>query len=326
MGKRVTHIYACGGGAITITRDLNDYVDIDGMSNTRVSRLDTSDKNITVGMPQSSIFLLENADGSGKQRDHNYKPVVASMEKILAKHQPEDYNIVVFTAGGGSGSVIGPVLVGELIKRKAPVIALVIGSIGDEAQAMNSVNTLKSLAGVQQTSKRPVAFSYFEVNQHNSQDDVDKQVRGVLQTLLNLLDSNNSIIDNKDIINFLDWTDVRKQTPAQLVSLEVYLDDELDKAAGQTPITMASIYPDAKRKHLPVTAVYSTDGIRAENVTTNAYAETTVHYLLSAAPVKPIFDQLEASAQRIVENQRANRVVGGILSDSDNADGNGMVL
>lgn len=326
MGKRVTRIYACGGGAIKITSDLVDYVDITGFSDTKISRLDTSDKNLTANMPQSSIFLLAGADGSGKQRDYNIKPVMASMDKILAQHQPEDYNIVIFTAGGGSGSVIGPVLVGELLKRKAPVIALVIGSIGDETQAHNSVNTLKSLAGIQAANKRPVVFSYFEVNQHNSQADVDQQVRGLLPSLLNLLDSNNTIIDNKDIVNFLDWTNVRKEIPAQLVSLEVFIGDELNEITGQAPITMASVYPDAQRDYLPVTAAYSTDGIRADLPSDNIYRNKTLHYVIHATPVKPAFDALEDTLRRIKDNQRSQHVVGSILGDDDVTENNGMVL
>lgn len=326
MSKRVTHIYACGGGGITITADLTDFVGVNGFSDTRVSRLDTSEKNVTANMPLSSIFLLEDADGSGKQRDYNLKPVVASMDKILAVHQPADYNIVIFTAGGGSGSVLGPVLVGELLRRKAPVLALVIGSIGDETQAENSVNTLKSLAGIQSSTKRPVVFSYFEVNQQNSQADVDKQVRGTLMTLLNLLDSNNTIIDSKDIINFLDWTNVRKQIPAQLAALEVYIGDELNDIAGHSPISMATIYPDAERNHLAVVPAYSTDGIRGDVPANSPYADATVHYVVHATPVKPIFNELEKSWKRILDNQRANHVVGSILGDEDHADGSGMVV
>lgn len=326
MGKRVTRIYACGGGAIKITSDMVDYTDVPGFSDTKVSRLDTSDKNLTANMPRSSVFLLEGADGSGKQRDYNIKPVMASMDKILAQHQPEDYNIVLFTAGGGSGSVIGPVLVGELLKRKAPVVALVIGSIGDETQAQNSVNTLKSLAGIQAANKRPVVITYFEVNQHNSQADVDKQVRGMLPSLLNLLDSNNTIIDNKDIVNFLDWTNVRKEIPAQLVSMEVFIGDELKDITGTAPITMASIYPNGDRDYLPVTPAYSTDGVRSELPPDNPYRDATLHYVIHATPIKPAFDALEDTLRRIKDNQRSQHVVGSILGDDDTTEHNGMVL
>jgi hypothetical protein len=329
MSKRVTRIYACGGGAIKITADLVDYVNVPGFSDTKVSRLDTSDKNLTANMPQSSVFVLEGADGSGKQRDHNFKPVVAAMSKILAQHQPEDYNIVIFTAGGGSGSVIGPVLIGELLQRKAPVIALVIGTTGDETQAQNSVNTIKSLGGIQQQHKRPVVFSYFEVNQHFDQADVDNQVRNVLTGLLNLLDSDNTIIDNKDIVNLLDWTNVRNlNIPAQLVSLELFVDDELDELTGKAPITMASIYPDEKRKYLPVVPAYSTDGIRSAAAVQNSpeLAKVTMHYVIHAGPVAPAMRNLENTLQRIRDNQRAQSETSTVLGGDDNVESNGMVL
>ncbi len=327
MSKRITRIYACGGGAISITADLTDYVNVKGFSDTKVSRLDTSNKNMTPNMPESSKFVLTGADGSGKQRDHNYKPVVASMDKILAEHPAEDYNIVIFTAGGGSGSVIGPVLVGELLKRKAPVIALVIGSIGDETQAQNSVNTLKSLAGIQQANKVPVVFSYFEVNQHNSQADVDQQVRSLLPSLLNLLDSDNTIIDNKDIINLLNWTNVRKEIPAQLVALEVFIGaEDLATITGAAPVTMASIYPDAEREYLPVTPSYSTDGIRSELPRENPYYGKTLHYVVHAKPVKPAFDSLESALRRIRDAQRSQHTIESVLGTDDSVDNNGMVV
>lgn len=328
MSKRVTRIYACGGGAIKITADLVDHVNVPGFSDTKVSRLDTSDKNLTVNMEQSSIFVLDGADGSGKQRDHNYKPVVAAMPKILAQHQPEDYNVVVFTAGGGSGSVIGPVLVGELLQRKAPVIALVIGTTGDETQAQNSVNTIKSLGGVQGQHKRPVVFSYFEVNQHNSQADVDSQVMGVLSSVLNLLDSDNTIIDNKDIINFLDWTNVRKDLPAQLVALEIFAGEELNELTGKAPITMASIYPNEERAYLPVTPAYSTDGIRSEAaMRANAsFKNLTMHYVIHAGPVTPALRELEKTLQRIRDNQRAQSETSTVLGGDDSVEATGMVL
>jgi hypothetical protein len=327
MSKRITRIYACGGGAISITADLTDYVNVKGFSDTKVSRLDTSNKNMTPNMSESSKFVLTGADGSGKQRDHNYKPVVASMDKILAEHPAEDYNIVIFTAGGGSGSVIGPVLVGELLKRKAPVIALVIGSIGDETQAQNSVNTLKSLAGIQQANKVPVVFSYFEVNQHNSQADVDQQVRSLLPSLLNLLDSDNTIIDNKDIINLLNWTNVRKEIPAQLVALEVFIGaEDLATITGAAPVTMASIYPDAEREYLPVTPSYSTDGIRSELPRENPYYGKTLHYVVHAKPVKPAFDSLESALRRIRDAQRSQHTIESVLGTDDSVDNNGMVV
>lgn len=332
MSKRITRIYACGGGAISITADLTDYVNVKGFSDTKVSRLDTSNKNMTPNMPESSKFVLPGSgkgkeEGSGKQRDHNYKPVVAAMPAILAQQQPEDYNIVIFTASGGSGSVIGPVLIGELLKQKLPVIALVIGTIGDETQAQNSVNTLKSLAGIQQSTKLPVVFSYFEVNQHNSQADVDQQVRSLLPSLLNLLDSENTIIDNKDIINLLNWTTVRKEIPAQLVSLEVFVGtDDLTTISGAAPITMASIYPDAEREYLPVTPSYSTDGVRAELPRENPYFGKTLHYVIHAKPVKPAFDSLEQALQRIRDGIRAQNMVESVLDGDDNVDNNGMVV
>lgn len=324
MSKRVTRIYACGGGAINITADLPDYRDIKGFSDTMVSRIDTSASNLTTNMPGSSVYLLEGADGSGMERAHNYEPVCAALDQILAKHQPADFNIVIFTASGGSGSVIGPVICGELLKRNAPVLAMVIGTTGCKQQTTNSINTYKSLWGVTEAARAPLAMLYFEVDQNNSQRDIDAAVLGSLTSLLNLLDSENTKIDSKDLTNFLRYTNVHK-ADVGLVAMEIFLGDDINEIAGTAPIAMASIWPDDDRKFLSVTPAYHTNGTRGFAFD-DAIVTTPIHYVITPDPIKRSFDALTKRLEQIVEETRGRGVTKSILGNDDHADSHGMVL
>lgn len=324
MSKRLTRIYACGGAAINITAAQKDQHDQLGFSDLSVSRIDTSDKNIKPGMSPNSVYILENADGSGKERKHNYKAIVASLEQILAMHKPGDYNIVMMSASGGSGSVIGPVIIGELLKRKIPVVALVVGTIGSETETQNSINTLKSLAGVSEAQKAPLVMSYFPVNQHFDQREVDKQVLTTMTLLLNLFDSKNIEIDYKDIVNFLNYTNTRNTRPG-LVGLETYNDDELQTIAGTSPLSMASVFKDDNRPFLPVTPDYHATGTRDQDMK-DERMQFNAHYVITSAPVKMAFEDLNKRMKQITDQQHTRGQNFNLLGDGDQGDDNGMFL
>ncbi|QZA70997.1 tubulin/FtsZ-like protein [Erwinia phage AH06] len=324
MSKRLTRIYACGGAAINITSLMKETHDHIGLSDMMISRLDTSDKNIKPNMSNDTVYILEGADGSGKERKHNYQAIVNCLDQMLAMHKPGDYNIVLLSASGGSGSVIGPVVIGELLKRKMPVVALVVGTIGSETETKNSINTLKSLAGVSESRKAPLVMSYFPVNQHFDQRDVDKQVQQSVAMLLNLFDSKNIEIDYKDIVNFLNYTNIRDTRPG-LVGLETYNDDELQTIAGTSPLSMASIFKDDNRPFLPVTPDYHATGTRDQDLTEERM-QFNAHYVITSNPVKIAFDDLNKRMKQITDNQHSRGQNFNLLGDGDTVDDNGMFM
>jgi len=324
MSKRLTRVYSCGGAAINITALTKDHKDSLGFADLAVSRIDTSNKNIKPGMDPQSVYVLDNADGSGKQRAHNYKAVVEALPQILSKHKPGDYNVVVFSASGGSGSIIGPVIIGELLRRQLPVVAIVIGTSGSETEANNSINTLKSLAGVAQAQQAPVVMSYFPVNQNYDQRDVDRKVGATISLLLNLFDSKNIEIDYKDIINFLRYTNVRSSQPG-LVSLDLFNDEELAEIAGTSPLAMATIFKDEERPYLSVTPDYHATGTRDNNVT-DERMKFTAHFAITSQPIKTAFEELNGRLRQITDQQHARGQNFNLLGDNDRTDDNGMVL
>lgn len=324
MAKRKTHIYACGGGAIDITAAQSAIVDTLGFSDVIMSRVDTSYSNITPNMPADSVYVLDGADGSGSERRHNYKPIMKAMGQILAKFQPGDYNIVLFTTSGGSGSVIGPLIVSELLSRKLPVVALVVNTCGSKTEIDNSIDTTKSLSGIVNNVKLPLAFSEVTVDVNKSFDMAAREVRGTISMLLSLFDSNNVGLDSRDITNFLQYTNIRGGVPS-LVHLDVFTDETISEIAGQHPQSMASLYKDENRGVTGVIPVHYTQGSRDKEITDERMRVTT-HFVLREDPVSDMYKSLSKLQEQIALADRAKSPSFNLLDDDDNADSNGMVI
>lgn len=324
MAKRKTHIYACGGGAIDITAAQATITDSLGFSDAVISRIDTSFSNITENMPSDSVYVLEGADGSGSERRHNYKPIMKAMNQILARFQPGDYNIVLFTTSGGSGSVLGPLIVSELLSRKLPVVALIVNTCGSKTEIDNSIDTTKSLSGIVNNVKLPLVFSEVTVNASKSFDAAAREVRGTLSMLLSLFDSKNVGLDSRDITNFLQYTNIRGGNPS-LVHLDVFTDETIGQIAGEYPQSMASLYKDENRGVTGVTPVHYTAGSRDKDITDERMRVTT-HYVIREEPVSAMYKSLSQLQEQIVLADRAKAPTISLLEDDDNADSNGMVI
>lgn len=99
----------------------------DGFAAIDPAFIDTSRSNLTPEIPEEKIYILDNTDGSGKVRRENHAQISSSIKHILQSQQPGEFNIVVFSASGGSGSVLGPLIVSELLARGLPVVVLTAG-------------------------------------------------------------------------------------------------------------------------------------------------------------------------------------------------------
>src|ERR1700690_3688627 len=128
MEQGKVRLYGCGGLGSNIVKDYIGRQPAPGFATPLTSFIDTSRSNLAGIANQDDIFVLEGTDGSGKVRKENHAQISAAVKQILLKQAPEDFNIVIFSASGGSGSVIGPLLVSELLSRGHAVVVLTAGS------------------------------------------------------------------------------------------------------------------------------------------------------------------------------------------------------
>ncbi len=135
-------IFATGGTGINLGSKFEEVknsknVAIEPIS---ISYIDTSESNIRHNkISKESLYLVENANGSGKNRAENYESIKEQVKKILLVNKPEEFNIVIASCGGGSGSVIAPLLVNELLEQKKAVVAVLVGSSDSTIEIKNTI-------------------------------------------------------------------------------------------------------------------------------------------------------------------------------------------
>ncbi len=316
-------LFACGGFGINIgsffdKQDLNT----PGYSQIHPAYIDTSRSNLNkAGLSQENTFILEDRDGSGSKRTENYGDISKNVRNLLQKFSPLDFNIVAFSAGGGSGSVFGPLIVSELLSRKLPVIAIVVGGDESTIRAHNTLKTLKSLEGIAQKTQLPVVMYYRQNDATARRSDIDADCHAVIACLSLLNSKQNDELDSKDIQNWVQFTETTSAGP-RLARLMVV--DNLGADEVADPIAIASLLGSPDDPSYKTVPEYSTVGY-------------PMHLSKAAADVLPkhmviTFDGIPAISKRLnsrieeLESQRGARVNHGALLGEDEADGSGMVL
>ena len=199
-------VLACGGCGINLLRlgykDLVHQV-------SDVRRYDTSTANLRDG---EEYIPVANGDGSGKVRAEH----AGEVPKVLAALSDGeiglcDINIVLFSLAGGSGSVIGPLLIKDIERRGGKAVAMVVSSTVSEQDTVNSLKTLQSLHSIVTSSNIYLPISIFS----NSAGEhvVNVTLTHRLRQLVWMLTYETTEIDKQDRRNFLNGMKTVKAMP-----------------------------------------------------------------------------------------------------------------
>lgn len=282
--------------------------------------IDTSMSNIRDGINKEHTFIIEGVDGSGKVRRENYQEITKNVKSLLTEFKPMDFNVVVFSASGGSGSVFGPLIIGELLSRGLPVVAVVVGSDESNIAAHNTLNTLKSLEAIATKHELPVVM-YYEHNEPGlKRSDIDISCRHLISALSILASRQNSEMDSKDIQN---WVQYNKTTsvPPRLSLVEVYHSNEEADQATQ-PVSVASLLESPDSPSIKVAPEYHCAGYPRNPG--NGFKLT--HYVITVAGVPVLARKIQERINEL-EQLKASRVLHDSLVESrDDTTTEGLVL
>jgi hypothetical protein len=171
-------------------------------------------------------------------RKENSDAIMQKISTYTAEDlQLADINIVVFSMSGGSGSVIGPVLIREIARRKKLVVAIMISSFQSELHAKNTRDTLKTLESITTTNNIYLPVMVF--NNSLGLDFVDKGLPYKIERLVDILTLPAAELDKNDRLN---WINVPKTTGAagglRLLYVEAGQENERN-----TPPTDPELWP-----------------------------------------------------------------------------------
>lgn len=315
-------LYGAGGAGTNIIGSWND---MDGTSDQGTAKCliayaDTSRSNLPAEVDDSKVFLLADKDGSGGVRRENHTDIGRNVPGLIQKHPPGDLNVVAFSASGGSGSVFGPLIIKELIKAKAPVVAIVIGSEESAIRRANTLNTLKSLDNIARQSGVPVVIAYFHNSPDTKRSEVDTRCRYTLATLAVLASRRNRELDMADLSHWLEFTKVTA-VEAQLSLLHVY-DTPENVDAASNPISVASLLKDADQKSYSVMPEYSTTGFPRDKIENFSQ----LHFVITVDGIRTIDKMLNEKLGDASKQVAARVKHDSIVKHTDNVTEDGLVL
>lgn len=314
------HIFGCGGTGINLASAWSNAVDNNNSAVISTTFADTSHSNITASMEKDDCFIIPNVDGSGKVRKENHAKISENLAGIILKHPPKDVNIVVFSASGGSGSVIGPLLASELVKRGHTTICLVVGSTESIISTRNTRQTIASLDSLSDLIEKPILMRFFNNRDNSRREDVDRAVFGTIRLINILAHKGHHGFDSTDLANWACYDKVTDVAP-QLTFLEITSD--LDEAnAIPYPITIASLYTRTPEVTISG-ADYQTEGYFAKGTEVEGVDE--IHYVTFVSGLTDLVDSLDQELDKLSEKRNA-RPTNRIQRRDDSETVNGMIL
>lgn len=330
--SHIVTIYGCGGLGVNLASELAAAEPSSAGFAQRVHAfIDTSKSNlINKKVPEDRLFLLDNIDGSGKVRSQNYEDIAKNALAILQKFKPTSLNIVIHSAAGGSGSVIGPVLVSELKARGEQVIVIMAGSTSSRIEIENTIKTLKSYESIAHKRNSPVVSHYLENTPETNRVTVNKQIRQAVSLLCGLYSGQNEELDSADLKSWLDFLQFTGGE-AQLSSLNFsYKDNKLSTLGTIAAVATLALREVETELDVPVAyqAVgFAPDAWRLGNPEgSQMLGEHPIHYAISPDFITSSVQRLNALLKDVDATFQARVARTSILDKGDTATSTGIVL
>lgn len=327
LGKMA--IYGCGGAGTNIARnwdptlhdDIATMVSDGKIAEVTVNYLDTSRKNLTGEEPESNCYILPNVDGSGKIRSENHPEITKSIKDMVLKHQPAPFNVVVFSASGGTGSVIGPLLVRELLLRGERVVALTLGSSESMTTVENTIRTLKSLDNIARKNNIPVVMAYEDNGNNQNRPEVDGRLNAVISSLGVLTGPAVRELDTADVTHWLQYHKVSSVAP-QLSLLDIVVEADAIGKVTPDPISVASLISDPTQNPSGIMPDYATVGYYANPEKPDA----NYHYVISVDAISRLVEQINETISEAMESRGARKPQPTIVGEQDTKQDDDIIL
>lgn len=279
---KTLRLYGCGGAGINLAKV---YQPVPGLADAmQVAYADTSDSNIDASNEEFA-YVVSGMDGSGKKRDLNAATIRRHVAPTLAAFPPGDFNLVLFSGSGGSGSVFGPLIIDELLNRKKMVVALVLGDSDSAIATRNTLKTIQTLSALAEQRHTSISIFYEEMAADGARRDIDAMFHDAIGSLKLLSNGQNAEMDTQDLVNWLYYENATPHAPG-LGILNIYNSNERLGELYEA-LSVASLYASPDEPHGPVKAAYRTTGYTG-NATTSPQ-----HYVITQAGLHAISEALQ---------------------------------
>ena len=298
-------LFACGGCGVNIASRFIEFAGKKqpGFAEIQPFFLDTSDSNMPANADKEHIYAIDGLDGSGKKRDENAAIIAERSKEMLHHFKPSDVNIVIHSASGGSGSVIGPLLVSELLSRDAQVIVIMVGSSDSRIEAHNTISTLKTYENISHRRSFPVVAAYYENCEATPRGTVDDRIHKIIVLLSAIFSGENKELDSADLANFLNYPKVTSFKP-KLSYLDFFSKD-IEVSRDQSIVTVVSL-TDEKTSSTPnVPVEYQATGFLGREALGTIGIELPIHATVVSGYYHGVINKLDERLKTIDESRNA---------------------
>lgn len=190
-------IVGAGGAGANIVHELFGSFSLPNVS---MSIIDTSKSNlINEKIPASIIDGM----GSGKVRRSNANKAFEHISTMYEGKVAPDLTVIVFSAASGSGSVIAPLLMRELmVNQEKNTILIPINDTSDGLGSRNCLGTWSTLESMAEDNELYVPI-YPLTNDGTSREQVNKTACVKIKQIVKLMTGDVLEIDYSDRINWL---------------------------------------------------------------------------------------------------------------------------
>lgn len=240
--------YWCGGTGLNNGVQFNP-------KDTRNVFVDTGRGNLVDDIPSNQLFITEKTAGAGGDRKYIYPLVKGQIATILDRFEPADFNVVIHSGSGGSGSVLGPLIHGKIKEAGKSVISVVVIDTDDNNKAIQNVqDTNKSYEGIGASlGLPPIIFPVYN-KAGVSFNEINNEVIYAVESLAILGSQQNHRIDLKDVLN---WSNYSSQSGTQPCLSALYIEARrADANTIKEPLAVISLYENPADE-IPFGAAYS---------------------------------------------------------------------
>jgi len=285
--------------------------------------IDTSKSNIAPGIPSEQIYLVDGLDGAGKKRDTNYTELSECSKEILHQFKPGNVNVVVHSASGGSGSVIGPILAAELLSRGETVIIILVGSTGSRIETENTLKTLKSYEMISKKQSKPVIAAYRENSIDKPRGHVDNEIQTILVMLASIFSGNNRELDTSDLRNFINYNEVTSYVPK--LSLLDFFSKDILLSKGQAVISLVTLVDETTPSDVSIPVEYHSVGYLPECAQKAVSVPLPIHACIISGFFNSVVDSLDTKIKMF--NEARNVVIEKpIIGSNEDSTSEGLIF
>lgn len=285
--------YGLGGGGVNLVDHILSQIKDDF----EVTIIDSSESNTKQMANRDAVkphFITDERsrllDGAGQNRKLIFPYIQRQVPEIMDQVTPGQYNIVIATAIGGTGSMALPFVVKHLLEKDERFIVVLVREAATSLNVTNAIKTIQGLKGLSDSKGRPITVIDYENTRSTPRTKIDQHIIDDL-ALLNLLFADESGEgDSRDIYNWLNYDKVTENEPGLNLMKIVARSDEPHSEDNVISVATATTL-DSDNDHFgDVLIDYQTKVIVQGAQKQDIAQSLPVHFIIHSGGVESIVD------------------------------------